>query len=73
MVTLVIAEQRDGVLNRASLEAIVAAQLMGGDVKVVVPGAPGAAVSADLTAADVTEVIAVDLRVFTVAIAVDVV
>jgi electron transfer flavoprotein alpha subunit len=60
MVTLVIAEQRDGVLNRASLEAIVAAQSMGGDVKVVVPGAPGAAVSADLTAADVTEVIALE-------------
>ncbi len=60
MVTLVVAEQRDGVLNRASLEAIVAAQAMGGDVKVVVPGAPGAAVAAQLTAADVTEVIALE-------------
>jgi len=60
MVTLVVAEQRDGVLNRASLEAIVAAQAMGGDVKVVVPGAPGAAVAAELAAADVTEVIALE-------------
>ena len=36
---LVVAEQRDGVLNRASWEAVAAAQQIGGPVKVVVPGA----------------------------------
>lgn len=60
MVILVVAEQRDGVLNRASLEAIAAAQSMGADVKVVVPCGPGAAIAAELSAAAVAEVIALE-------------
>jgi electron transfer flavoprotein alpha subunit len=58
--TLVIAEQKDGVLNRASWEAIAAAQKMGGPVKVVVPGAGVGAVATELAAADVAEVIALE-------------
>jgi electron transfer flavoprotein alpha subunit len=41
---LVIAEQTDGRLNRASWEAIAAAQQMGGPVRVVLPGSNVAAV-----------------------------
>lgn len=60
--TLVIAEQKDGVLNRASWEAIAAAQSMGADVKIVVPGAKAHcdAVVKELAAADVAEVIALE-------------
>ncbi len=36
---LVVAEQQDGVLNRASWEAVAAAQQMGAPVKIVLPGA----------------------------------
>ena len=55
---LVIAEQKDGVLNRASWEAVAAAQQMGAPVKLVVPGANVSGVAADLASADVVEVIA---------------
>ena len=55
---LVIAEQRDGALNRASWEAIAAAQQLGGPVTVVVPGASVAAAAAEVAAADVAGVIA---------------
>jgi electron transfer flavoprotein alpha subunit len=57
---LVVAEQRDGALNRASWEAIAAAQATGQPVKVVVLGAGVDAVSAELAAADVAEVVAID-------------
>jgi electron transfer flavoprotein alpha subunit len=57
---LVIAEQREGKLNRASWEAIAAAQSAGGPVKVAVAGSATDAVAAELTAADVAEIIAVD-------------
>ena len=57
---LVVAEQRGGVLNRASWEAVVAAQQMGGPVKVVVGGQGLASVAAELAAADVAEVIALE-------------
>ena len=55
---LVIAETRDGAVVRATWEAVAAAQATAGDlpVKAVVPGAPGA----ELAAADVAEVIAVE-------------
>jgi len=59
-VILVIAEQRDGTLNRASWEAVVAAQQMGGPVKIVLPGAGVAPAAADLAKADVAEVIALE-------------
>jgi electron transfer flavoprotein alpha subunit len=57
---LVVAEQRDGVLNRASWEAIAAAQTTGQPVTVVVAGSPAHAEAAakELAAADVTDVIA---------------
>ena len=59
---LVVAEQKDGVLNRASLEAIAAAQSMGPVVKIVVPGAKAHcdAVINELAASDVAEIIALE-------------
>jgi electron transfer flavoprotein alpha subunit len=59
-VILVVAEQRDGALNRASWEAIAAAQHAGGPVKVAILGAGVGAVAAELATAAVDEVIAVD-------------
>ncbi|HKT81010.1 MAG TPA: hypothetical protein VJP86_12370, partial [Vicinamibacterales bacterium] len=57
---LVIAEQRDGTLNRASWEAIAGAQQLPGERAVVVllPGSAPAAVD-ELAAAAVAEVISV--------------
>ena len=57
---LVIAEQRDGKLNRASWEAIAAGQQLaaGAPVVVGIAGSDVAGVAADLAAADVTEVVA---------------
>ena len=57
---LVIAEARDGKLNRASWEAIAAAQQAGGPVTIAVLGAGAAAVAAELAAADAAEVLAVE-------------
>ncbi len=59
---LVIAEQRGGALNRASWEAIAAAQQLAGDlpVSVAVLGSGVDALAGELAAADVAEVIAVD-------------
>ena len=54
---LVIAEQREGKLNRASWEPIVAAQRAAQPVKVVVPGQGADAAAAELAAAEVDEVI----------------
>jgi electron transfer flavoprotein alpha subunit len=55
---VVLAEQRDGALNRASWEAVAAAQAMGGPVKVVVPGASVDGAARELASADAAEVIA---------------
>ena len=57
---LVVAEQKDGALNRACWEVIAAAQQMSGPVKVVVPGKGVSAVAGELAAADVAEVIALE-------------
>ncbi|MDQ3170612.1 MAG: electron transfer flavoprotein subunit alpha/FixB family protein [Acidobacteriota bacterium] len=57
---LVIAEQRDGTLNRASWEAIAAAQQAGEPVKVVVAGSGVDAAAKELAAAEVEEVIALE-------------
>jgi electron transfer flavoprotein alpha subunit len=57
---LVVAEQRDGTLNRASWEAIAAAQHAGGPVKVAILGSGIDAVASELAAAAVDEVIVVD-------------
>ena len=58
---LVVAEQRDGKLNRASWETVAAAQQLGGaltsPVTLLVPGAHAAAVANELAAAQVTEVL----------------
>jgi electron transfer flavoprotein alpha subunit len=57
---LVIAEQRDGKLNRASWEAIAAAQAAGGPITVAVAGADIDAVAAELAAAESAGVVVVD-------------
>jgi electron transfer flavoprotein alpha subunit len=57
---LVVAEQRDGTLNRASWEAVAAAQQTGAPVKVAILGAGVDAVAAELATAAVDEVIVVD-------------
>jgi electron transfer flavoprotein alpha subunit len=60
-VILVIAEQRDGALNRATWEALVAAQqLAGGDeIQIVVPGAASAAAATEVAAAGAGSVLTV--------------
>jgi electron transfer flavoprotein alpha subunit len=55
---LVIAEQKDGVLNRASWEAIAAAQQLGEPIKIVVPGGDPSGVARELAGAEAAEVIA---------------
>jgi electron transfer flavoprotein alpha subunit len=57
---LVIAEQRDGALHRATWEVIVAAQSLGAPVTVLVPGQAVGEVAAELAAADVAEVVALE-------------
>ena len=57
---LVIAEQREGKLNRASWEAIAAAQQAGGPVKVAILGSHVDAASSEIAAAAVDEVIVLD-------------
>jgi electron transfer flavoprotein alpha subunit len=57
---LVIAEQRGGTLNRASWEAVAAAQQAGGPVTIVVPGSGVDAAAAEIAAAEAAEVIVVD-------------
>lgn len=56
----VIAEQKDGVLNRASWEAVAAAQQMGGPLTIVVPGASVSGPAGELAAADAAAVIALE-------------
>jgi len=55
-----IAEQRDGKLNRASWETVAATQQLKGDILVLVPGSGAAAAAADLAAAQVKEVVTID-------------
>ena len=61
---LVIAEQRDGKLNRATWETIVGAQQLakvsGAPISVLVPGARAAGVGAELAAAQVAEILTVE-------------
>jgi len=57
---LVIAEQREGKLNRATWEAVAAAQQTGVPVKIAVIGAAVDAVATEIGAADATEVILVE-------------
>jgi electron transfer flavoprotein alpha subunit len=57
-----VAEQRGGILNPASWEAVAAAQQLseGDPITIVVPGADPGAVAAELAAADVREVVALE-------------
>jgi electron transfer flavoprotein alpha subunit len=57
---LVIAEQRDRKLNRASWEAIAAAQAAGGPLKIALPGVDVDALASELAAAESAEVIPLD-------------
>jgi electron transfer flavoprotein alpha subunit len=61
---LVIAEQRDGKLNRATWETIVGAQQLakasGAPITVLVPGAKAAGVAAELAAAQINEALTVE-------------
>jgi electron transfer flavoprotein alpha subunit len=63
-VIVVIAEQRDGKLNRTTWETIVGAQQLSGatgtPVSVLVPGAQTAGVAQELAAAQVQEVVTLD-------------
>jgi electron transfer flavoprotein alpha subunit len=57
---LVIAEQRDGTVNRATWETVAAAQRLEAPVKIVVLGAGAAAGAAELATAAVESVLVVD-------------
>ena len=57
---LVIAEQRDGKLNRASWEAIAAAQSAGGPLKIALAGTGIDAVAGELAGAEASEVVVID-------------
>ena len=58
---LVVAEQQNGKLNRATWEAIVGAQQLDASaITVLVPGAAAAAVAADLASASVKDVVTVE-------------
>ena len=59
---IVIAEQRDGKLNRATWETIAAAQQMDGDITVLVPGGSVRNVAGELATAQVKEVVPVEHR-----------
>jgi electron transfer flavoprotein alpha subunit len=57
---LVVAEQREGRLNRATWETVAAAQQLGGALRIVVPGKAVDAVAAELAAADCERVAVLD-------------
>ncbi|HJO18275.1 MAG: electron transfer flavoprotein subunit alpha/FixB family protein [Vicinamibacterales bacterium] len=57
---LVIAEQRDGALNRGSWEALAGAQQIGGKVKVAILGVRLDRTAEELATADVAEVLVLD-------------
>jgi electron transfer flavoprotein alpha subunit len=57
---LVVGEQRGGKLNRATWEAVAAAQSAGDEIKVALLGGGADAAAADIAAADIAEVIVVE-------------
>jgi len=59
-VILVVAEHREGKLNRATLETIAAAQVAGGPVKIAVLGSGVDAVAAEVGKAEAAEVVTID-------------
>lgn len=60
MSVLVIAEQREGKLNRATWETIAAAQQAGSELRIAVAGAAVDAIAAEVAAAEAKEVVVVD-------------
>jgi len=59
-VILVVAEQKDGVLNRAALEAVAAGQALGSAVTIVLPGREATEAIKELAKAEATEVISLE-------------
>jgi electron transfer flavoprotein alpha subunit len=59
-VILVVAEQQNGTLNRASWEAIAAGQTLGGPVTVVLLGSEATEAAKNLAAAEATEIISLE-------------
>jgi len=59
-VILVIAEQKDGAINRASWEAVAAAQTLGGPIRIAVIGSGATAAIGEMAGAKVEAVLAVD-------------
>src|SRR5690242_7243204 len=57
---LIIGEQRGGKLNRATWEAVAAAQSAGGPVKVVLLGAGAESAATEIAAAGVAEILVAD-------------
>ena len=57
---LVVAEQKDGVLNRAALEAVAAGQALGSAVTIVLPGREATEAIKELAKAEATEVISLE-------------
>jgi electron transfer flavoprotein alpha subunit len=57
---LVVAEQREGKLNRATWETIAAAQQAGSELRIAVAGAAVDAIAAEVAAAEAKEVVVVD-------------
>jgi electron transfer flavoprotein alpha subunit len=60
LMILVLAEQRDGVLNRATWEAVAAAQSLGDAIRIAVLGNDVSALAGELAAAQVAEVLTVE-------------
>jgi electron transfer flavoprotein alpha subunit len=59
MSVLVIAEQRDGALNRATWEAIAAAQQAGGPLRIAIAGGSLDAIATELSAAECEKVVVI--------------
>ena len=57
---LVIAEQKDGAINRASWEAVAAAQTLGSPVRIAVLGSGATAAVGEMAAAQVESVLSID-------------
>ena len=57
---LVVAEQLNGTLNRASWEAIAAGQTLGGPLTIVLLGSEATGAAKELAAAEATEVISLE-------------
>ncbi len=57
---VVVAEQKDGVLNRASWEAVAASQALGGPITIVVLGSEVSGAAKELAGAEATEIVSLE-------------